>query len=44
VFVSAISALSRSGLVWVIATMRSDLYARCAEMEDFAHLKATMAI
>jgi WD40 repeat protein len=39
-FISAISALSRSGLVWVTATMRSDLYARCAELEDFRTLKS----
>ena len=39
-FIRAISALSRSGLVWVIATMRSDLYASCEEIEDFRALKA----
>jgi WD40 repeat protein len=39
-FISAISTLSRSGLVWVIATMRSDLYGRCAEMEAFRTLKS----
>lgn len=39
-FIGAISALSRSGLVWVITTMRSDLYARCAEIEGFRELKS----
>ncbi|MGC1188093.1 MAG: AAA family ATPase [Candidatus Acidiferrales bacterium] len=39
-FIGAISALSRSGLVWVVATMRSDLYASCAEIEGFRALKS----
>ncbi len=39
-FVGAVSALSRSGLVWVIATMRSDLYASCAEIEELRALKS----
>ncbi len=38
-FIRALSALSRSGLVWVITTMRSDLYAHCAEIEEFRALK-----
>jgi WD40 repeat protein len=39
-FITAIAALSRSGLVWVLATMRSDLYARCAEVEELLALRA----
>ena len=39
-FIRAISALSRSGLVWVIVTMRSDLYASCEEIEEFRALKS----
>jgi eukaryotic-like serine/threonine-protein kinase len=35
----AIAAFSRSGLAWVICTMRSDLYARCAEVEEIISLK-----
>jgi WD40 repeat protein len=38
-FVQALSALARSGLVWVIATMRSDFYPRCAEVPELAALK-----
>jgi len=39
-FVAALSALSRSGLAWVITTMRSDLYARCAEVPELISLKS----
>jgi WD40 repeat protein len=39
-FIGAISAFSRSSLVWVITTMRSDLYAHCADIEGFQALKA----
>ncbi len=39
-FVSALSALSRAGLVWVLATMRNDLYARCAEVPELISLKS----
>ncbi len=39
-FVRALSAPARSGHVWVIATMRSDFYPRCAELPDLATLKA----
>lgn len=39
-FINAISALSRSGLAWVITTMRSDLYARCAEIDELRALKS----
>ncbi|MGA7919560.1 MAG: hypothetical protein WCA38_07790, partial [Candidatus Acidiferrales bacterium] len=38
-FMSAIDALTRSGLVWVIATMRSDFYPRCAELPQLVSLK-----
>lgn len=38
-FVAALSVLARSGAVWVIATMRSDLYARCAEIPELVALK-----
>jgi WD40 repeat protein len=38
-FVQALSALARSGLVWVIGTMRSDFYPRCAEVAELAALK-----
>ncbi len=38
-FVTALSALSRSGMAWVIATMRSDLYSRCAELPELISLK-----
>lgn len=38
-FVSVLAALARSGLVWVIATMRSDFYHRCAEIPALVELK-----
>ena len=38
-FVRACPALARSGHVWVIATMRSDFYHRCAELPDLVALK-----
>ncbi|BCM92613.1 hypothetical protein IAD21_04495 [Abditibacteriota bacterium] len=38
-FVEALSALARSGIVWIVATMRSDFYARCAEIPQLAALK-----
>ena len=38
-FVAAISALARSGCVWVIATLRSDFYPRCVELPELAALK-----
>jgi hypothetical protein len=31
-FIKAQSALARSGLVWIIGTMRSDFYPRCADI------------
>jgi len=38
-FVEALDALSRSGRVWVIATLRSDFYPRTAELEGLVSLK-----
>src|SRR5207245_1237221 len=38
-FIAALSALARSGHVWVIATMRSDFYPRCAEVPELIALK-----
>jgi tetratricopeptide (TPR) repeat protein len=38
-FVEALDLLARSGWVWVIATMRSDFYPRCAELEKLVALK-----
>ncbi len=39
-YVAALAALARSGLAWVVATMRSDYFARCAELPELAALKA----
>jgi WD40 repeat protein len=39
-FVRALSALARSGHVWIIGTMRSDFYPRCADIPELAALKA----
>ena len=38
-FVAALSALARSGLVWVLATLRSDFYRRCEEVPELLALK-----
>lgn len=38
-FLAVLSELARSGLGWVIATMRSDFYPRCTEMRELASLK-----
>jgi hypothetical protein len=38
-FVEALDVLARSGWVWVIATMRSDFYPRCAELEKLVVMK-----
>ncbi len=38
-FVAALSALARSGQVWVLATLRSDFYARCVEILELVALK-----
>jgi tetratricopeptide (TPR) repeat protein len=35
----ALEALARSGLAWIIGTMRSDYYPRCAEIPELAALK-----
>ena len=37
---AALAALARSGLAWVVATMRSEFFARCAELPELAALKA----
>jgi WD40 repeat protein len=39
-FVRALSSLARSGHVWIVATMRSDFYPRCADLPELAALKA----
>jgi len=38
-WVNALAALARSGFVWVIATMRSDFYPRCADIPALSVLK-----
>ena len=38
-FVASIDALARSGQVWVLATLRSDFYPRCAELPRLQELK-----
>ena len=38
-FMATLDALARSGFVWVIATLRSDFYPRCAELERLTNLK-----
>jgi len=39
-FFSAISSLLESQFVWVIATLRSDFFARCEELPDLIRLKS----
>ncbi|MCK9604975.1 MAG: AAA family ATPase [Methylomonas sp.] len=39
-FVSALAALVNDGQIWVIATLRSDFYHRCAELPTLQELKA----
>ncbi len=39
-YMEALGALARSGLAWVVATMRSDFYPRCAEVPELVALKA----
>jgi tetratricopeptide (TPR) repeat protein len=39
-FLCAIGALARSGLVWVLGSMRSDFYERCAEHPALLDLKS----
>jgi len=38
-FIEALDALSRSGRVWIIATLRSDFYPRTSELESLVALK-----
>src|SRR5207253_2304430 len=38
-FLRALDALARSGYVWVVATLRSDLYSRCEESSLLMKLK-----
>src|SRR6266851_4645730 len=33
-FLSVLASLARTGRVWIIATMRSDFFARCAELPE----------
>ena len=37
---TALGALARSGVAWIIATMRSDFYNRCADLPELVALKA----
>ena len=39
-YVAALAALARSGTASVVATMRSEFFARCAELPELAALKA----
>ena len=39
-YVAALAALARSGAASVVATMRSEFFARCAELPELAALKA----
>ncbi len=39
-YVAALAALARSGTVWVVATMRSEFFAWCAELPEMVALKA----
>jgi WD40 repeat protein len=38
-FAEAVEALAASGAVWIVGTMRSDFFARCAEVEALMRLK-----
>jgi WD40 repeat protein len=38
-FVAALASLARGGRAWVVATLRSDFYARCAELPELIALK-----
>ena len=38
-YVAALGALARSGAAWVVATMRSDFFGRCAELSELVALK-----
>ncbi|HLN08812.1 MAG TPA: AAA family ATPase, partial [Xanthobacteraceae bacterium] len=39
-YVAALAALARSSLAWVVGTMRSDFFARCAELPQLVALKS----
>ena len=39
-FIKALAAAGTSGHVWIIGTMRSDFYPRCADLPELAALKA----
>jgi WD40 repeat protein/tetratricopeptide (TPR) repeat protein len=39
-FIAVVSALACSGVVWVLAAMRSDFYPHCAELPELARLKS----
>lgn len=39
-FIAALACLARTGRVWVIATLRSDFYARCEEVPELVALMA----
>jgi eukaryotic-like serine/threonine-protein kinase len=39
-YVAALAAQARCGLMWLVATMRSEFFARCAELPELAALKA----
>ncbi|BCM94247.1 hypothetical protein IAD21_06150 [Abditibacteriota bacterium] len=38
-FIIVLQTLARSGIVWVMATMRSDFFVRCAEIPELMELK-----
>jgi hypothetical protein len=38
-FIRALGSLCRSGLAWIVTTMRSDLYARCGEVEELGRTR-----
>ncbi len=39
-YVAALAALARGGRVWVLGTLRSDFYPRCAELPELVALKS----
>jgi hypothetical protein len=38
-YIAALSAMARSGRVWIIVTLRSDFYSRCSEVPELLALK-----
>lgn len=38
-YIAALSAMARSGHVWIIVTLRSDFYSRCSEVPELLALK-----